>query len=135
MQTFLPYPNIYKSLNCLDYRRLGNQRSEALMILRNITGQPNSWRNHPAVRMWRGYPDALKLYMNMCIKLWIKRGYRNTMELAKIDFSKKIEFPPWFGDKKFHRAHRKSLLFKDETYYRRFFKREKPEIKYVWPIS
>lgn len=134
MQTFLPYANIYKSLDCLDYRRLGKQRIEAMVILRNITGQPNAWRNHPAVKMWSGYPEALKLYMNMSIKLWIKRGYKNTMQYEKPDFSKKIKFPPWFGNKNFHRAHRKALLFKDENYYRYYFKREKPEINYIWPV-
>ncbi len=134
MQTFLPYPNFYRSLNCLDYKRLGKQRSEAYIILKNITGKPDRWFNHPAVRMWLGYPDALKLYFNMSIKLWVNRGYKNSMSLQNPDFSRRIPLPPWFGDDKFHRAHRQALLFKDYDYYKKFFPDETPQIKYYWPV-
>ncbi len=134
MQTFLPYPNFYKSLNCLDYRRLGKQRCETYIILKNITGQPDIWFNHPAVKMWLGYPDALKLYLNMSIKLWVKKGYKNTMKLQHPDFSTKIKLPYWFEDENFHKAHRQSLLFKDYNYYKNYFPDEIPQIKYVWPV-
>lgn len=134
MQTFLPYPNFHKSLNCLDYKRLGKQRPEAFIILKNITGKPNSWINHPAVKMWSGYPDALKLYLNMSIKLWIERGYKNSMEFQSPDFSSKIIFPPWFGNERFHKAHRQALLFKDYEYYKKYFPGEMPQIKYFWPV-
>ena len=134
MQTFLPFPNFYKSLNCLDYKRLGKQRPEAYIILKNITGNPDRWINHPAVRMWMGYPDALKLYLNMSIKLWIERGYKNTMKFQNPDFSSKIELPPWFGDDRFHRAHRQALLFKDYNYYKKIFPDDEPKIQYFWPI-
>jgi hypothetical protein len=134
MQTFLPYPNFHKSLACLDYKRLGKQRIEALIILRNITGSPNRWINHPAVRMWMGYPDALMLYMNMAIKLWIGRGYRNSMEYQKPDFSHRIGLPSWFGDENFHRAHRQALLFKNYEYYSHYFPDDVPKIEYVWPV-
>ena len=33
MQTFLPYPDFKKSLQTLDYRRLGKQRIEAYQII------------------------------------------------------------------------------------------------------
>lgn len=36
MQTFLPYPNIIQSAQCLDNKRLGKQRVEALQILKAI---------------------------------------------------------------------------------------------------
>jgi len=134
MQTFLPFPNFHKSLSCLDYKRLGNQRSEALIILRTITGESQGWARHPAVKMWRGYPDALKLYLNMCIKLWTERGYRNSMEFQAPDFSSRIEIPPWFGDEKFHRAHRQALLFKNYEYYKKFFPDDVPKIEYFWPV-
>ena len=134
MQTFLPFPNFYKSLSCLDYKRLGNQRSEALVILKNVTGNYNGWVNHPAVKMWMGYPDALKLYLNMCIKLWTERGYKNSMEFQSFDFSSKIELPPWFGDERFHKAHRQALLFKNYDYYKTFFPDDSPKIEYFWPV-
>lgn len=134
MQTFLPFPNFYKSLSCLDYQRLGNQRSEALIILKTISGESQGWARHPAVKMWMGYPDALKLYLNMCIKLWTERGYKNSMEFRIPDYSLRIEFPPWFGDERFHRAHRQALLFKNYEYYKRFFPDDIAKIEYFWPV-
>jgi hypothetical protein len=69
MQTFLPYPDLKKSFEVLDYRRLGKQRVEAMQILNILLSDKKSggWVNHPAVKMWRGYEDALCVYMNMCI--------------------------------------------------------------------
>jgi len=134
MQTFLPYPNFYRSLDCLDYKRLGKQRPEAFIVLKNVTGNPDSWFNHPAVRMWMGYPDALKLYLNTAIKIWVKRGYKNNMVFQTPDFSHKIVLPPWFGDERFHRAHRQALLFKNFEYYRHYFPDDTPQIAYYWPV-
>lgn len=67
MQTFLPYSDFQKTAEVLDFRRLGKQRSEALTIIRAIK-YGNSWENHPATKMWRGYVKALELYHNMIIK-------------------------------------------------------------------
>ena len=86
MQTFLPYPDFQKSLEVLDYRRLGKQRVEAKQILNVLLDRTTTkgWRNHPITKMWVGYEDALKVYFNMCVKEWIHRGYNNTMELENI---------------------------------------------------
>lgn len=81
-----------------------------------------------------GYPDALMLYMNMSIKLWIARGYRNSMEYQKPDFSHRIGLPPSFGDENFHRSHRQALLFKNYEYYKHYFSDDEPKIEYVWPV-
>jgi hypothetical protein len=68
MQIFLPYPDFKKSLQTLDYRRLGKQRVEAYQIIRILNAASISkvyrggHRNHPAVKMWRGHINALKLY-------------------------------------------------------------------------
>lgn len=56
MQTFLPYPDFSQTARCLDYRRLGKQRVEAMQLWK---GQ---WPNHPASKMWRGHEDWLALY-------------------------------------------------------------------------
>ena len=66
MQTFLPHSNFRKTARYLDYRRLGKQRVEAYQILNVLTGKSkgNGWKNHPAVKMWKGYENALKLYLN-----------------------------------------------------------------------
>ena len=59
-----------ESVKCLDYRRLGKQRVEAMQILKALGNPSYGWQNHPAVKMWRGYEEALKFYMNMCILEW-----------------------------------------------------------------
>lgn len=87
MQTFLPYDDFEKTAQCLDYRRLGKQRVEAKQILNILEGKTttNAWKNHPAVKMWSGCENALKLYINTMITEWKKCGYKNTMELEIID--------------------------------------------------
>jgi hypothetical protein len=133
MQTFLPYPNFRKSLKALDSKRLGKQRVEAFQILNIILNRTNTkgWRNHPAVKMWKGYANALKLYLNEAIEEWIKRGFNNTMKLEKI--RGKIKFPDWLGNKNFHASHRSNLLRKDKEHYSKFNWKENSTIDYVWP--
>jgi hypothetical protein len=133
MQTFLPYPNLKKSLKTLDSRRLGKQRVEAFQILNILLERTNGrgWKNHPAVKMWAGYENALKLYLNKSIKLWVSKGYKNNMELEVIDG--KIRFPPWFGDLDFHAAHRSNLLRKNPEHYSRFNWSEANNLEYIWP--
>lgn len=133
MQTFLPYPNLKKSLKTLDSRRLGKQRVEAFQILNVLLNRTKTkgWRNHPVVKMWCGYENALKLYFNKAVKLWISKGYKNTMKLEIIDG--KIILPKWFGNKEFHASHRSNLLRKDEAFYSKNNWKEKNNLPYVWP--
>ena len=129
MQTFLPYPDLKKSLQTLDYRRLGKQRVEAYQIIRTIKSG-GGWQNHPAVKMWRGHINALKLYYNLSLEEWINRGYKNSLE--KMPIHGRIVYPPWFGDEKFHAAHRSNLLRKDHVYYKKFHWTEKHDLPYLW---
>lgn len=130
MQTFLPYADFSESVKCLDYRRLGKQRVEAMQILNALKDPNYGWQNHPAVKMWRGYEGALKAYMNICIKEWLRRGYKNNMELARVP--KSVKYPPWFGNEKFHASHRSNLLRKDPEWYGQFGWLESPDLPYVW---
>lgn len=129
MQTFLPYPDFQKSLQALDSRRLGKQRVEAYQIIRTIK-YGGGWSHHPAVKMWRGHINALKLYYNLSLDEWIIRGYRNRMK--KMAVRGKISYPPWFGNENFHAAHRSNLLRKDKTFYSRFQWKESPDLPYLW---
>jgi len=133
MQTFLPYPDIKKSLKVLDSQRLGKQRVEAYQILNILLNRTKTkaWRNHPAVKMWKSHTNALKLYFNECVKEWISRGYKNNMNLEII--RGKIAFPKWFGNKKFHASHRGNLLRKNKKYYSKFGWKESQNLSYVWP--
>ena len=92
MQNFLPHPDFDRSARAMDDRRLGKQRSEALTILRVLSGKVRGWRHHPAVLMWRGHERALRLYMNAVIKEWERRGFQNRMPLANV--RGRVKYPP-----------------------------------------
>jgi len=134
MQTFLPYSNIRKSVQVLDSKRLGKQRVEAFQILNIILNRTKKlgWRNHPAVNMWRGYPNFLKIYINESISEWISRGFKNTMKFERI--RGKIRIPDWFGNKTFHSSHKSNLLRKNQSYYSQFNWKEKNNLPYFWPV-
>lgn len=134
MQTFLPYKDFRKSFKCLDYRRLGKQRVESYQILNVLLNRTNTkgWRNHPATKMWEGYENALKLYLNLCIDEWVSRGYNNNMKHEAI--CGKVEFPPWLGREEFHTSHQSNLVRKLPEHYRGFFPDIDPDLPYVWPV-
>jgi len=131
MQTFLPVASFEETAKILDYRRLGKQRVEARQILNTILNGTTAWKNHPAVRMWRGFTPALLEYSNVMILEWIRRGYKNTMEVFETDGN--FVYPPWFSDKSFHASHRSNLLRKDFDYYSHFGWVEDISLPYVWP--
>jgi hypothetical protein len=131
MQTFLPYPDFEQTAKCLDWRRLG-KRVEAYQILLILRGQTNSWKNHPVVKIWRGYEEALTLYKNTCILEWLKKGYNNNMI---IENTHNIIMPHWLGDAQFHRAHRSNLLRKNHVFYSKYGWTEPDDLPYIWPIG
>jgi len=134
MQTFLPYPNFLESAKCLDYKRLGKQRVEAMQLLNGLLDKTkNGWRNHPCSRMWAGYRDALGFYMNCMIKEWIFRGYNNTMKLYELSQYQDIKYPHWLGYNILHSSHRSNLLRKDPAYYSKFDWLEPDNLPYFWP--
>jgi hypothetical protein len=135
MQTFLPYKNFKKTMKVLDSRRLGKQRVEAFQILNILLNrtQTKGWRNHPAVKMWEGFENALKLYLNEAITEWVSRGFKNTMKFEKI--VGEIVYPNWLGKRKFHSSHKSNLLRKDKEHYSQFGWKEADDLDYVWPVS
>ena len=138
MQTFLPFESFELSAACLDNKRLGKQRVEAYQILRAITGESKGWINHPATKMWSGYSYCLKLYINACIREWVKRGFKNTMSEYIIEWEdlSESDIPYWFCNIKFHRQHQLMLLKKDLNHYSQYFYASKEEIDaadYIWP--
>lgn len=140
MQTFLPSSDYYESARMLDYRRLGKQRVEVLQILRALMGKTNGWRNHPAVRMWRGYERELVTYGDAICSEWIQRGYKDTCRRKILELDLELEAqgvdfvdPPWLGSPEFHASHRAALKAKDPDYYGQFGWSEEAGIDYVWP--
>lgn len=143
LQTFLPFADFRKSLEALDQKRLGNQRREARQIFNILTNAPTkegmpsgetAWRNHPAVRMWKGYEDALAKYYNTALQVWEERGGRNVI-LKPISTSEFPPMPPWLGDERIHRGYRSQLLKKNPDFYCQYDWQERAgECEYLWPV-
>ena len=132
MQTFLPYKSFRESLKTLDWRRLGKQRVEAYQVLNVLLGRTTTkgWVNHPITKMWKGYENALKQYLNECIEEGGSRGYNNNMSHEVIEGD--IKYPHWLGNDLFHSSHRANLLRKDNEYYSKFMGNEDSTNPYAW---
>ena len=135
MQTFLPYSDFRKSLECLDTKRLGKQRVEALQLINTISaGMFGGWSKHPAAKMWQNHLDALKCYHDISISVWVERGYKNTMKLFYDDpRQSQFEMPSWLGDPSFHKSHQSNLLRKLPEHYSVHFRDVPHDLEYVWP--
>ena len=59
MQTFITDFDMAQNAKKLDDKRLGKQRIEALQIANCLLVKESRWKNHPAVKMWKGYERFL----------------------------------------------------------------------------
>lgn len=139
MQTFLPYSDFEASAKCLDNKRLGKQRVEGYQILKCLlnTSEKRGWINHPAVKMWKGYEQALIRYTRAICQEWINKGFKDTV-LQKIyniiqDNTNYVN-PWWLGDERLHSSHRSKLLSKDFYHYKQFNWKENSSLPYFWPV-
>lgn len=113
MQVFVPFPNIYDSLDLLDKKRLVKQVIECGQILDVILQRKTGkgWVNHPAVKMWYQYPDALKLYKNTGFRMakdkfdvkWVKT------KLEDMSDGNLPQMPNWWGRSDIHESHLSNL--------------------------
>lgn len=163
MNTFLPIPDLENAPKYIDDIRLNKQIVEGYQILkcniRVLSGEQNvGWRNHKAVRMWRGYESSLFHYVARCAEEWACRGnkqpqdhksYRSLFtDFGYLQHKDRVD-PPWSKDAVFFNAmcstHRASLLWKSihkdaergvDTYYfyRQFNWKEVPLWEYIWPV-
>lgn len=161
MQTFLPWPDYWKSAQCLDRQRLGKQRVENLQILQVLTlhkikpldselyevvkvEASVGWVNHPAVRMWRGHTRSLLRYQQNICTAWLNRGYKDTCFMKSVDlvqawdpyYTQELDrAPEWLGQEDLHRSHRQNLLRKFPEHYAPLFEPGlTPTTGYVWPV-
>lgn len=137
MQTFLPYSDYKKSMECLDYRRLGKQRVECKQILlANLNISNNRWRNHPACKMWRGNEYSLAYYGMLCCKEWRRRGYNDSLLPFFEDYLNKLKKTKLltFSDE-FHTSHKSNLLRKDKNYYSKYGWNVPDNLEYIWEIK
>lgn len=94
--------------------------------------------HHACVRMWFGYTDALKAYINEHIFAWKSRNYQNNMKIYDIPAS--YDRPKWTYDPEVHRMFRAALLAKEIERKEPTWYQLKPEfvgagefVKYTWP--
>lgn len=137
--TFHPFADHHKSAQVLDYRRLGNQRQEALQILKALLGIVGSYKSIPAERSWRDYERALCEYGIIICEEWIRRGYvDNTKIIFEIIRFQRLEYrpiidPPWIGNERYHANQRAILLGKNFNWYSQFRWLEQPTDTYWFP--
>jgi hypothetical protein len=134
MQTFLPYKDFDKSAQALDSKRLNKQILECYQILKVLSNpDPRAgWRNHPAVKMWRGYEHLLLNYTMTMVAEADKRGIKTDKNVANIMALCETEgmywgsdVPAWYEDdivmKRLTTTHKANLYKKDPMYYFDFF--------------
>jgi hypothetical protein len=133
MQTFLPYKDFQESAKVLDNKRLNKQILEGYQILKVLSSDdPRAgWRNHPAVKMWRGHEKALLSYVMTCVAEADARGIRTENNVANIKALTvdKIDrwgdgLPTWYHDfdlsQRVVATHKANLYRKDPMYYFQF---------------
>lgn len=133
MQTFLPFKSFAKSAKALDNKRLNKQVLEAYQILK-VLNNPDphaAWRNHPAVKMWRGYE---KLFWNYILEMVLeanRRGIKTDKNMENLSALRNateqnwgIEIPEWYRNEstmtRLTTTHQFNLYRKDPMYYYQF---------------
>lgn len=162
MQTFLPSKHWHECARVLDNKRLNKQILEGWQILMVLTEldpqgndrQPKGWRNHPAVKMWRGYEWTLAEYLEAMVTEWQKRGFKTTMgtkisntlqaamDKGKIPVMYNQQRPRWMKKSYYEQlasTHRQALLTKNYEHYKQFNWPEDTgvpptEYEYTWPV-
>ena len=131
MQVFVPFPDIEKSVACLDPTRLGNQiYRECLTLARG------KWENHPVSKMWFNHTYFLCEYAFAGLRELEKRGrvYPDTFDKFH-DIQMKVSNtgpPIWWGDAKVHISHQANLIAKAPEHYKQYFPSRKKQ-PYYYP--
>ena len=130
MQTFLPFKSFKTTAEILDSRRLNKQILEAYQILKVLSNMSptGGWRNHPAVKMWRGHEHSLYQYAMTMVAEANSRGIKTDKNVENIETLRAVagkewgfNKPEWFGNDaimlKVTTTHRANLYKKDPEYY------------------
>ena len=130
MQTFLPYKSFYNTAQTLDNKRLNKQILECYQILKVLSSNdPKAgWRNHPAVKMWKGFEMGLYQYAMVMVEEANKRGIKTENNLRNLQELNERAYqdwgygmPFWMDDKKVMArvttTHKANLYRKDPDYY------------------
>jgi hypothetical protein len=133
MQTFMPFKSFYHTAQALDNKRLNKQILECYQILKVLSSNdPKAgWRNHPAVKMWKGFEMGLFQYAMVMIEEANKRGIRTENNLRNLNELNERAYkdwgygmPLWMDDKKVMArvttTHKANLYRKDPIFYMDF---------------
>lgn len=133
MQTFLPFKSFTETAQVLDNKRLNKQILECYQILNVLSNDdPHAgWRNHPAVKMWRGHEWGLYNYAMAMVKEADERGIktennvRNLKELSERMYQYwGVDNPKWMNNEKVMArvttTHKANLYRKDPQFYFEF---------------
>lgn len=88
-------------------------------------------KHSPALKMWIGYVEELKLYFNCIVKEWKSRGYKNNLPLEIVDESS-LRIPPFLQNEDFIKIQRQNLIRKDKNYYGEIWKDLEETEGYLW---
>lgn len=134
MQTFMPHKDFTKTAEALDSKRLNKQILECYQILKVLSNDdPHAgWRNHPAVKMWRGHEKMLWNYAMQMIWEASKRGIKTNTNEANIRELWRYNadnwgdgYPEWYEDdikmKRLTTSHQANLYRKDPEFYFEFY--------------
>lgn len=153
MQTFLPSKDFKTVASMLDSKRLNKQILECYQILNVLSNDdPHAgWRNHPAVKMWRGHEYILYSYALAMVDEAKKRGIKTdkneenlSILLGRNGKTWGHTFPSWYQNSEIMKlvttTHKANLYYKDPEFYHAFqsaalSKNNKPccdKCKYYW---
>lgn len=93
--------------------------------------EKNGWKKHPALTMWKGYVEELKLYFNCIVNEWKRREYKNNLPLENVD-TKNLRIPPFLQNEDFIKIQRQNLIRKNQKYYSEYWKDLEPTEGYLW---
>lgn len=139
MQTFIVSKNMQINASLLDNKRLGKQRVEAIQILKDLLIKETRWKNHPAIKMWKGYEQYLLYeYLKNILNEWENRGFKNdkckewyNLFIKLLPYKEKKKIPKWL-DEDFILKHKSNLLRKNKKYYEKYFNNIPDNLKYRW---
>lgn len=130
MQTFLPYKEFELVAQVLDNKRLNKQILEGYQILNVLSNDdPRAgWRNHPAVKMWRGHEFGLYNYIFTMVHEANLRGIKTENNVANLKALRNrvenrwgVGLPFWFDSQeamaRITTTHKANLYIKDSIYY------------------
>lgn len=136
--TFILDNDFKISASILDDSRLWKQVVEGNQIVDSIIYN-TGWKNHPITKAWKNNLDALKYYINIHLKEFIKRQKKKNKG-TKVSYSffelpESFELPWWTQWDRLIYSHRAMLLRKKFHYYNDKFDipDEYMQHGYIWP--